>query len=272
MYGLSDWTSEARITVKLKNEGDGFKTDKYGKVIIIERKFDRDGSSNYTLKSENNKIISRKKDELDDICDYYGLQVDNPMTILTQDAAREFLSTATNAQKYQFFSRGVQLEQLDQDYSLIHQSIKSIEAVLLTKTDAVESLERKLENCRKKVEQFDSHDTLRDTMQTLQYQMAWVQVVEAEEEVARQQAHVDNIREKIAQAEKMKDEASEKYDIANREWEAEKERLQEETAKKDPYDDALKELKIKFDEGKQALMGFQVSCLPSPHTLNYVLT
>jgi chromosome segregation ATPase len=267
---LSNVISTARITVRLKNGGDGFKQDKYGDAIIIERVFSRDGASQYKLKAQSGKIVSTKKDELDDICDFYGLQVDNPMTILTQDAAREFLSTATNAQKYSFFSRGVQLEQLDADYALIQQSIKNIEAVHVSKTEAVESLKGKLEEARKKVEQFDSHDSLRDSMTTLQYQMAWVQVVEAEQEVEQAQTQVDNVRSNIAKAEEKRNEASEKYEAANREYETTQRRLKEAQEKQKPFEDCLNELKESFEGNRSQLMDMQV-CLFTQHVVKALI-
>lgn len=248
--------------MKLKNGGDGFKQDKYGDVIIIERKFAKDGSSGYKLKSRDGKLISTKKDELDDICDFYGLQVDNPMTILTQDAAREFLSGSSNAQKYSFFAKGVQLEQLDADYQLIGTSLKSMEAALVIKGEAVASLERKLKEAKKKVEMFDSHDTLRDQIRLLQNQMAWVQVAEAEQALAKAQEGVDRVLSNIEKAEEKKEEMSQKFEAADRELEAIKERLKVQQEKKRPIEEQNAVLKDDFDTNKATLMTMQVCYIP----------
>jgi structural maintenance of chromosomes protein 6 len=77
--------STAEVTVTLKNQGeDGYKRDVYGDSIIITRRFSREGSSAYKIKSKEGKVISTKREELSAICDHMNIQVDNPMNILTQ--------------------------------------------------------------------------------------------------------------------------------------------------------------------------------------------
>lgn len=96
----------ATIIVRIKNQGDGaYMPDEYGKSIIVERHFSRNGTSGFKLKSENGRIISTKKAELDAITDFFSLQIDNPMNVLSQDMARQFLSTSSPAEKYKFLDR-----------------------------------------------------------------------------------------------------------------------------------------------------------------------
>ncbi len=47
------------------------------------------------------RTVSTKKEDLVQICDALQIQVDNPLTILTQDTARQFLSNSTPQDKYQ---------------------------------------------------------------------------------------------------------------------------------------------------------------------------
>jgi chromosome segregation ATPase len=230
----------------------------YGDVIVIERLFSRDGGSSYKLKSKDNKIISNKKEELDNITDFYGLQVDNPMTILTQDQARQFLSNSSNAEKYKFFNRGVQLEQLDQDYSIIGIAIKNTEAMLETKKEALAVLKVQVAEAEFRVKQFESHDGLRTKLENLQRQMAWVQVRDAEIDVQKQDEVIRGVREKIAAVEERRDQATEDYEAANREFEAAKEKIKEEEAKLEPFKEEKTEFLEKFDNNKTYLLGLQV--------------
>ncbi|KAF8250219.1 DEAD-domain-containing protein, partial [Wilcoxina mikolae CBS 423.85] len=254
---IKEGTDTARITVKLKNAGEGYRTDVYGDVIVIERLFSRDGGSSYKLKSKDNKLISNKKEELDNITDFYGLQVDNPMTILTQDQARQFLSNSSNAEKYKFFNRGVQLEQLDQDYSIIGIAIKNTEAMLETKKEALAVLKVKVAEAEFRVKQFESHDGLRAKLADLQLQMAWVQVRDAEIDVQKQDEVIRGVREKIAAVEERRDQATADYEAANREFEAAKERIKEEEAKLEPFKEEKTEFLEKFDNNKTYLLGLQ---------------
>lgn len=73
------------MTVTLKNEGfDAYKPDRFGKRILITRRFTIQGDSSYKILSEKKVVISTKKADLDDICDHMSIQVDNPLNVLTQ--------------------------------------------------------------------------------------------------------------------------------------------------------------------------------------------
>jgi structural maintenance of chromosomes protein 6 len=77
--------SAAEVTIQLKNQGDeAYKYDLYGDSIVITRRFTKEGSSSYRIKSRDGKIISTKREELSAICDHMNIQVDNPMNVLTQ--------------------------------------------------------------------------------------------------------------------------------------------------------------------------------------------
>jgi hypothetical protein len=77
--------SQSEVTIHIKNQGEeAFKPDIYGDRIIITRRFTKEGSSSYKIKSADGKLVSTKRDELSGICDHMNIQVDNPMNILTQ--------------------------------------------------------------------------------------------------------------------------------------------------------------------------------------------
>lgn len=88
--------------MKITNKGpDAYKPDVYGEHIIIERRISKDGASGYKIKSSSTgKTISTKREELAAICDHMSIQVDNPLTILSQDSARQFLNSSTPEDKY----------------------------------------------------------------------------------------------------------------------------------------------------------------------------
>ncbi|KAJ5772050.1 hypothetical protein N7520_002579 [Penicillium odoratum] len=171
----------ANIIVRIKNQGDGaYRPEVFGKSIIVERHFNRSGSSGFKIKAENGHIISTKKAELDSITDYFSLQIDNPMNVLSQDLARQFLSTSSATEKYKFFVKGVQLEQLDNDYRLIEESVDQMEEKIRSTSEDIKMLEDRRDAARKKLELSDQHDSLRERIRHLRNQMAWAQVEEQE--------------------------------------------------------------------------------------------
>ncbi|KAJ6115128.1 hypothetical protein N7486_000906 [Penicillium sp. IBT 16267x] len=178
---IKEGKENANIIVRIKNQGDGaYRPEVFGKSIIVERHFNRSGSSGFKIKAENGHIVSTKKAELDSITDYFSLQIDNPMNVLSQDSARQFLSTSSPAEKYKFFVKGVQLEQLDQDYRLIEESVDQMEEKMRSTSQDIGVLERRRDMAKKRLEISDQHDSLRERIRNLRNQMAWAQVEEQE--------------------------------------------------------------------------------------------
>lgn len=181
MHPILNFLRSATIVVRIKNQGDGaYMPDDYGKSIIIERHFSKMGTSGFKIKSDSGRIVSTKKAELDSIIDYFTLQFDNPMNVLSQDMARQFLSSSSPSDKYKFFVKGVQLEQLDQDYRLIEESGDQIEAKLKSRVQDITILKSRQDAAKRKLDLSDQHESLRNRIRNLRNQMAWAQVEEQE--------------------------------------------------------------------------------------------
>lgn len=171
----------ATIIVRIKNQGDGaYMPDEYGKSIIVERVFSKSGASGFKIKNEAGRIVSTKKADLDAIADFFNLQIDNPMNVLSQDMARQFLSSSSPAEKYKFFVKGVQLEQLDHDYRLIEEYVDQIKQKLSLRNDDVKLLREERDKAKRRLEISDQRTSLRERIKNLRGQMAWAQVEEIE--------------------------------------------------------------------------------------------
>ncbi|KAJ1564869.1 Structural maintenance of chromosomes protein 6 [Nowakowskiella sp. JEL0078] len=121
---IKEGESVAQVTVTLTNSGfDAYKPELYGEKIIVERKLSRDGQGSYKIKSERH-TISTKREELNNICETFQIQVDNPLAILTQDTARSFLATSSAKDKYNFFLKGTLLGELKEQYARLHDSLR----------------------------------------------------------------------------------------------------------------------------------------------------
>jgi chromosome segregation ATPase len=90
--------------LKLRNRGeDAFRHEIYGDLIVIERRISRDGNNGYKLKTQDEKIVSTKREELNAILDHMAIQVDNPLNVLSQDTARQFLHSSSPEDKYKVY-------------------------------------------------------------------------------------------------------------------------------------------------------------------------
>ncbi|KAE8131136.1 P-loop containing nucleoside triphosphate hydrolase protein [Aspergillus pseudotamarii] len=199
---IKEGKESATIVVRIKNQGDGaYMPDDYGKSIVIERHFTKTGTSCFKIKAENGRLVSTKKTELDAIIDFFTLQFDNPMNVLSQDMARQFLSSSSPAEKYKFFVKGVQLEQLDQDYRLIEESADQIEEKLRGREQDIMTLNNRKVAANQKLDMSDQHESLRNRVRNVRSQMAWAQVEEQERMRSSLEIELAKANEKIATAE-----------------------------------------------------------------------
>ena len=193
----------AILTVRLKNEGsDAYQTDLYGDSIIVERHFSRSGSSGYRLKNSAGRTVSTKKGDVDDLIEYFNLQVDNPMNVLTQDAAKSFIRDSTPAEKYKFFYEGVQLQQLDNDYRLVSDTCDMIESKLDEARKDIKILQKKYEAAEQRAKIVQQHQGLREAAARMRNQLVWVQVEEQEARLQRRDDNITAVREGITEAER----------------------------------------------------------------------
>ncbi|KAI5296778.1 Structural maintenance of chromosomes protein 6, partial [Ascosphaera atra] len=192
----------ATIIVRIKNGGDNaYRQSEYGESIIVERHFSRSGSSGFKLKNARGRIVSTKKSDLDDITDFYVLQIDNPMNVLSQDLARQFLSTSSPTEKYKFFVKGVQLEQLDQDYRLMEESVNQNAVKLNVYREELKIAEAELEKARKKQKLLDKHDKLNQRRHETRKILVWAIVQNQEMRCEKISRTIEKISAKMEETE-----------------------------------------------------------------------
>ena len=186
------------LSVKIKNTTESaYQQDLYGDSIIVERHFSRSGSSSFKLKSSTGRLISTRKADLDDICDYYALQIDNPMNVLTQDMARQFLNNSTPSDKYKFFMKGTQLEHLDGDYLIVEQNLEAMDQDLWKKTEDLKVFEERAEKARERLRQSEKQENLRQRIKTFENMQIWVQVEHEEKRLAAYDSKLVGMDEQI---------------------------------------------------------------------------
>ena len=72
----------------------------YGTSITIERKISGEGVGSYTLKDQDGRTVTRSSGEVANVLDTFNVQVENPLMILNQDVAREFLTSKDPSEMY----------------------------------------------------------------------------------------------------------------------------------------------------------------------------
>ena len=255
---LLTFFSSAVLSVKIKNKGDSaYLPETYGDSINVERHFSRSGQSNFKLKSSTGRLISTRKADLEEICDYFALQIDNPMNVLTQDMARQFLSNSTPQEKYKFFMKGTQLEHLDGDYLQIEQSIDRIDGDLAKSLQDVAKFEEQARQSKGLLALSDKHESLRRKITSYAQQMAWAQVEEQERKLASYDQQLHKADDAIADAEHYANESSGVFDEANQELEEASRLVEESKAGLRPHQDRKDQAKQEHDGAKAEALSLQ---------------
>ncbi|KLO12587.1 P-loop containing nucleoside triphosphate hydrolase protein [Schizopora paradoxa] len=180
---IREGENAAEVTITLKNEGeDAYRPEVYGKSIVITRRFTKEGTSSYKIKSKEGRLISTKKEELSAICDHVNIHVDNPMNILSQDSARQFLSSSHPREKYNFFMKGTQLKQLSDEYTTCHENVGKTAKILDVKREALPDLKKAAKDAEARYNGAKKALEQRAKVKELRQELAWAHVKTKEQE------------------------------------------------------------------------------------------
>lgn len=204
---VREGTSAAEVRVHIRNRGrDAFRPDTYGETITVERRIHLDGGGAWKIRAANGKTISTKRDELDAICDHANIQVDNPMNILTQDAARQFLGSSQPADKYSFFLRGTQLTQLAQEYELIQTNIQRMKRAMAATEDILPDLEREAREANAQWQLVEQARAEQEKLNGLKDELVWSQVIAKEADLSAAVEALERARAKRTALQRKADE------------------------------------------------------------------
>ncbi|KAF9970519.1 Structural maintenance of chromosomes protein 6 [Actinomortierella ambigua] len=255
---IREGASMAEVRLQLRNEGDdAYKPEVYGPRILIERRIAKDGSSGYKLKSFKGKTVSTKRDELAAMCDHMNIQVDNPMNVLGQDAARQFLHTSSEHDKYTFFSRGTQLSQLSADYELVRQCIDTMQTTLKDKRELLPELYELAKAAAARFKDMQEAASLEVKLQDLQHEYAWAQIEAIEKEVLELEEKVQALIQKGTKIEERRAEVQAtmaEFDVKIEQAEAEVKKQQADLA---PTNDKKRALEQELRNKRSELKSFQ---------------
>ncbi|XP_023384272.1 structural maintenance of chromosomes protein 6 [Pteropus vampyrus] len=189
---VKDGQTSADISITLRNRGDdAYRANVYGDSIVVQQHISMDGSRSYKLKSATGTVVSTRKEELIAILDHFNIQVDNPVSVLTQEMSKQFLQSKNEGDKYKFFMKATQLEQMKEDYSYIMETKERTKEQINQGEERLVELKRQ---CLEKEERFEiiaGLSTMKTNLEHLKHEMAWAVVNEIEKQL---NAIRDNIK------------------------------------------------------------------------------
>ena len=251
---IKEGKEHASVTVKIKNQGPlAYKPAQYGASIIVERHFSKSGTSGFKLKDQNNKLVTNKKAELEDILDAFSMQIDNPMNVLTQDMARQFLNHSTPKEKYKFFLQGTQLENLNRDYQQIEQSLEAMNTKVEVKEADLKTLRHKMQELAQRARRAQNLEIMRDKERDRANQAAWARVEEQEKLVAEAESEIAAADDRITERQEKVARATDEYELADQAREAAEQNVVDITAHLEPAVQSQAEAKETFNEVKEKI-------------------
>lgn len=82
----------ATIEIHLMNEGhDSYEPEIYGNKIIVQRHITAGGGGSYIIRNDKHEKVNASKSDLVKMLLYLNIQVENPVSVLNQEASRTFL-------------------------------------------------------------------------------------------------------------------------------------------------------------------------------------
>lgn len=200
---IKNGESRAQITLKIANFIDGkstdesYKYDRYGKTIIVERTISINGTSSYKLKSESGKIISEKKEELDNILSHFCIFIDNPICVLTQEISKNFLNSKNASDKFKFFIKATQIEETKRLYDSCKEDYEYSKKKIAEKDELLKSYNEKLEKYRKEVNTIEKLRNNVNLMKQLNNELHWACINEYYKELNENIAKLDDNKKNI---------------------------------------------------------------------------
>ncbi|KAJ3089195.1 Structural maintenance of chromosomes protein 6 [Quaeritorhiza haematococci] len=249
---LKEGTSVGSVTVKLRNRGpDAYKPDVYGHTIIVERKISKDGSSGYTIKNYKGETKSKRREDLNGICDNMQIQVDNPLAILTQDTARQFLSNSTPRDKYNFFLTGTQLAQLSADYEKIRNKITDIKSIIEFKRKVLPELKEEFKRADQKIKDLEKAKEMETQVDQLRRELAWCEIENLEANLNAREQEVIRAERKAVKAQEEVDKFEPESKRIQADMDAITAKINENTAAAQLPQSQLKETKTNINNLRQ---------------------
>lgn len=175
-----------------------FQGEIYGKEITVVRHINgTSGASTYKLKNENNRVVTSTRQDLVKLCCYLNIQVENPVLILNQDAARSFLKECDPKKLYQLFLKATQIEAIVEKLHSCLQTSTTSRSQLEHLKRSVKQYEIEIIALQAKQQKLQSVNKLRERNVSLKNEHDWLEVAQLERNLAEIKETLNGTRNKL---------------------------------------------------------------------------
>uniref|UniRef100_A0A915DVB2 RecF/RecN/SMC N-terminal domain-containing protein n=1 Tax=Ditylenchus dipsaci TaxID=166011 RepID=A0A915DVB2_9BILA len=223
---IKEGKDTAKTRVVLSNGGRNAHPN-YGPEIIVERNI-TPSATTYCLKSRDKegaveRVVSRKKIDLDRLLQRFNIELDNPLSWLSQDRARQFLQEMKPEKLYEIFTMSTELEATETLYRTIATHLTEMEYQLKICDKKKASMQKDFDAL---VERFKAGRKIVENKRTyshLQWKLLWSKIKDVDMQMGKHDemvTHCRNLKTKLERnVEKYRaDQAKEDFEKSNQEF------------------------------------------------------
>lgn len=183
--------TSATIEITLTNTGPGaYRPETYGDSIKVVRTITQSSASSYKIKDSAGHTVSTRKSDLDQIISNLKIQVDNPVSVLNQDSAKDFLLQATPQKKYQLFMKATQLEIIGNNYREALATSQHSQGQLNETAERMHEESRKIQQLEQNIQCLDSIEEDQVQLSLFESEYAWACAIKEEAKLEKIEAQL----------------------------------------------------------------------------------
>ncbi|KAI9575195.1 hypothetical protein GQX74_015191 [Glossina fuscipes] len=193
----------AKIEITIANDGpQPFDPDEYGESITIVRTITT-SSGYYAIRNSHGRIVTKKFDDLQRILLYHNIQADNPVFVLNQDSAREFLKELEPSKNYQLFLKATQIDLITEKLDECLHLHKAHREELATTEKKLQYMEKDIAVHKGKLKELMEFEHLGENLNALNIEYHWLLVKEQEDKLDEIHKKIDKHEGKVNELNKL---------------------------------------------------------------------
>jgi len=176
------------------------------------------------------------------------IQVDNPMNILNQDLARQFISSSTPEEKYNFFLKGTQLSQLNEDLELVREKIDKIDRIIKLKSEVLPEMKKIIKSIKSECKEMMAIQNLEKTSKELKKKIAWAEIKEQEDALYDEEENLRRETKKLTLIINKVNDIQKHIEPYSKKIETNREKIEELSKKYNPINEKKKDIEYNLKE------------------------
>uniref|UniRef100_A0A8C7XGE5 Structural maintenance of chromosomes protein 6 n=1 Tax=Oryzias sinensis TaxID=183150 RepID=A0A8C7XGE5_9TELE len=257
---VKEGESSADVSITLRNKGkDAFKLEVYGPLITVEMRITRDGLRTYKLRSKDGKKKKKTFTIIDEFFRRHEFLVNNPVSVLTQEMSKHFLHSKGEGDKYKFFMKATQLEQMRETFVYIKATKQATQHKIEQQNEHLKRLREDYKREEERYKSLASVDEIQTKLEELQKEMAWALVSELEHNLEPKKEKLEADRRSTQKYDEKVNEWKSKVEEAEKKYKQTEEDLERITQQVQELQPKCVELKTEAQRRNNLLKSCEVS-------------